>query len=63
MGASRFNEDDDEYVELLQEYERYMRSTPGAYEDFEDWLDLTYGDGRKKKFIKRSPRRTKDEDY
>lgn len=63
MGASRFDEDDDEYLELLAEYERYIRMSPGAYEDFEDWLDFTYGDGRKKKAIKRSRRRTKDEDY
>ena len=63
MGASRFDEDDDEYLELLAEYERYIRMSPGAYEDFEDWLDLAYGDGRKKKAIKRSRRRTREEDY
>lgn len=44
----RFDEDDDEYVELLGEYERYIQKTPGAYEDFDEWLELEYGESRKK---------------
>ena len=44
----RFDEDDDEYVELLKEYERYIQKTPGAYEDFDEWLELEYGNSKKK---------------
>lgn len=44
----RFDEDDDEYIELLKEYERYIRDTPGAYEDFDEWLEIEYGSAKKK---------------
>lgn len=48
----KFDEDDDEYLELLSEYENYIRKTPGAYEDFDEWLEIEYG-GSRKKVIKR----------
>ena len=58
MGRS-FDQDDDEYIELLSEYERYVKSSPGAYEDFDDWLEVEYGQS-KKKVIKRTRRRDKE---
>ena len=45
---NKFYEDDEEYVELVKEYERYIRSTPGAYEDFDEWFELEYGKSRNK---------------
>ena len=56
-----FDEDDEEYVELLKEYERYIRSTPGAYEDFDEWLELEH-DGTKKgkKIHKRSKKHRRE---
>lgn len=59
MGRS-FDQDDDEYLELLSEYERYVKLSPGAYEDFDDWLELEYGQS-KKKVIKRTPRKREKE--
>lgn len=53
-----FDEDDEEYIELLKEYERYIRDTPGAYEDFDEWLEIEYGDS-KRKTHKRSSRKHK----
>lgn len=59
----QFNEDDDEYVELLKEYERYIRDTPGAYEDFDEWLELEFFDTKKgKKVHKKNQRRKKETD-
>lgn len=58
----KFNEDDDEYMELLSEYERYIRETPGAYEDFDEWLEVEYGTSRKK-VIKRSRPSKREKDY
>jgi hypothetical protein len=59
-----FDENDDEYVELLSEYEQYIRRTPGAYEDFDEWLEVEYG-GSRKKVIKRkstSPKKYKKDE-
>jgi hypothetical protein len=47
MGRS-FDEDDDEYIELLSLYERYVKSSPGAYEDFDDWMDIEFGSSKKR---------------
>lgn len=47
MGRS-FDEDDDEYIELLSLYERYVKSSPGAYEDFDDWMDIEFGASKKR---------------
>jgi len=58
MGRA-FDQDDDEYIELLSEYERYVKSSPGAYEDFDDWLELEYGQS-KKKVIKRTRRKERE---
>lgn len=57
-----FDADDDEYLELLSEYERYVQHSSGMYEDFDEWLEVTYGSS-KKKAIKRPNRRSKDKDY
>jgi len=54
----KFDEDDDEYIELLKEYERYIRITPGAYEDFDEWLELEYY-GSKKKVHKKTKRKNR----
>lgn len=54
--GSYFDQDDYEYRELLSEYERYIKFSPGAYEDFDDWLEIEYGHS-KKKIIKRTRRK------
>lgn len=56
-----YDQDDYEYLELLSEYERYIKMSPGAYEDFDDWLELEYGQS-KKKVIKRTPRRSRGDE-
>jgi hypothetical protein len=58
MGA-RYDQDDDEYLELLAEYERYVQKSHGAYEDFDEWLEIEYGN-MKKKALKRNTRRGKE---
>jgi hypothetical protein len=40
--------EDDEYLELLSEYERYIKMSPGAYEDFDEWLEIEYGSHKAK---------------
>jgi len=47
MGRA-FDETDDEYTELLAEYERYVKLSPGAYEDFDEWLEVEYGQNKSK---------------
>ena len=42
----RFNEEDEELVSLIKEYEKYVRSTLGNVEDFDEWLELQYGKSR-----------------
>ena len=44
----RFNEEDEELVSLIKEYEKYVRSTPGNVEDFDEWLELQYGKSKSK---------------
>ena len=58
MGG-RFDADDDEYLELLSQYERYVQQSPGTYEDFDEWLEITYGNSRRKA-LKRNVRRGKE---
>lgn len=53
--GNRFDEDDQEYLELLAEYERYIRDTPGAYEDFDEWLELEQSGSRKKTYKPKRP--------
>lgn len=59
---SYFDADDDEYLELLAEYERYIQKSHGAYEDFDEWLEIEYGSSRRKA-IKRNTRRHSDKDF
>lgn len=44
----KFDEEDEEYVELIKEYERFIKDHPGYRVDFYDWLDDNYGDSRKR---------------
>jgi len=61
--GSYFDETDEEYIELLHEYERYIKNSPGAYEDFDDWLDMEYGKAKSKTHKKSSSnRRVKQKD-
>lgn len=60
--AGRFNEDDDEYLEFLAEYERYVQKSVGTYEDFDEWFEIEYGRS-KRKALKRNNKRTKERDY
>ena len=60
--SSRFDADDDEYLKLLAEYERYIQHSPGTYEDFDDWLEVEYGNSRRKA-LKRNVRKGRDKDF
>jgi len=51
-----FDETDDEYIELIQEYERYIKMSPGAYEDFDEWLEIEYGQSKSKALKKNGKR-------
>jgi hypothetical protein len=57
MSGKKYD-DELEYKELLSEYERYIRMSPGAYEDFDEWLEIEYGPS-KAKVLKPSVRRNK----
>lgn len=46
----KFDDDGDDYLELLGEYERYLQKNIGAYDDFDEWLEITYGSSKKKAF-------------
>ena len=58
---SRFDENNEEYLSLLSQYERYVQQSVGTYEDFDDWLEMSYGSSRKKA-LKRSTKNHKDKD-
>jgi hypothetical protein len=60
--GNRFDHDDEEYLELLSEYERYVQKSHGAYEDFDEWLEVEYG-RMKKKALKRNIKKTKETGY
>jgi len=57
-----FDETDDEYIELLEEYERYIKISPGAYEDFDEWLEIEYGRSKTKTHKKHGRRVMKQRD-
>lgn len=57
--AGRFDHEDDEYLELLAEYERYIQKSHGTYEDFDEWLEIEYRN-MKRKALKRNPRKARD---
>jgi hypothetical protein len=44
----RFDEEDDELVGLVKEYEKYAKSSHGSVEDFDEWLELEYGKSKSK---------------
>jgi len=58
MGKNNYDYSDDETIELVKEYERYLREHPGSLEDFDEWLEASYGHNksRGKKVIKKSYR-------
>jgi hypothetical protein len=58
---SRFDENNEEYLSLLSQYERYVQHSVGTYEDFDDWLEISYGSS-KKKVLKRNTKNHKDKD-
>jgi hypothetical protein len=60
--SGRFDQDDDEYLELLAEYERYVQKSVGTYEDFDEWFEIEYGRIRKKA-LKRNTRRGRERDH
>lgn len=57
----QFDEDDEEYIELLKEYERYIRDTHGAYEDFDEWLELEYYGTKKGKRVHKKSKKPRKE--
>lgn len=44
----RFDEEDDELVGLVKEYEKYAKSSHGDVEDFDEWLEMEYGKSKSK---------------
>ena len=44
----RFDEEDEELVGLVREYEKYAKSSPGSVEDFDEWLEMEYGKSKSK---------------
>jgi hypothetical protein len=60
--GSYFDETDEEYIELLAEYERYIKTSPGAYEDFDDWLEIEYGRSKSKTHKKNGKKIIKQRD-
>lgn len=44
----RFNEEDEELIGLVKEYEKYAKSSHGDVEDFDEWLETEYGKSKSK---------------
>lgn len=44
----RFDEENEELVSLVREYEKYAKSSHGDVEDFDEWLELEYGKSKSK---------------
>lgn len=44
----RFDEEDDEIVDLIKEYEKFIIANRGETRDFDEWLEDEYGNSRKK---------------
>jgi hypothetical protein len=44
----RFDEEDDEIVDLLKQYERHIISDRTENRDFDEWLEDEYGTSKKK---------------
>lgn len=44
----RFNEEDDEIIDLIKEYEKFIIENRGETRDFDEWLEDEYGESRKK---------------
>ena len=59
---SHFDEEDDELVDFLREYERYARSATGPIDHFDDWLEDNYGNSRKKVLKPSKKRKTTQAD-
>jgi hypothetical protein len=59
---SQFDADDEDYLKLLAQYERYIQASPGTYEDFDEWLEIEYGSSRRKA-IKRNIKKGRDKDF
>jgi hypothetical protein len=57
----KFDEDDDEIIDLIKEYERYVRSSPKEVVDFDEWLETKYGGLRKKAY--KPNKRYRNSDY
>lgn len=44
----RFDEEDNELIDMMREYEKYARSSHGEIEDFDEWLETEYGKSKSK---------------
>ncbi|MEB3192519.1 MAG: hypothetical protein VKL42_19415 [Snowella sp.] len=44
----KFDEEDDELIGLMKEYEKYAKSSHGDVEDFDEWLEEEYGKSKSK---------------
>ena len=44
----KFDEEDDELISLIKQYEKYVISKHGEVEDFDEWLESVYGNSRSK---------------
>ena len=57
----RFDDQNEDYLELIKEYERYVIEHQGVIEDFDEWLELEYGQSRSK--LSKQKRYTKFNKY
>lgn len=44
----KFDEENDELVGLIKQYEKYVIGQLGEVEDFDDWLESEYGNSKSK---------------
>lgn len=51
----RFDEEDDELLSYIKEYERFIKDNRNDLRDFDEWFEDEYG-GSKKKVMKPSKR-------
>lgn len=44
----RFDEEDDELLSYIKEYERFIKDNRNDLRDFDEWFEDEYGDSKKK---------------
>lgn len=55
----RFDEEDDELLSYIKEYERFIKDNRNDLRDFDEWFEDEYGESKKK--VMKPSRRGKSE--